>query len=184
MVSTWALPGLHLFGKAFLLDLSEKRIFGEARIPRHKWTAPKHQIYLKKKSRAGGHQQKRQKRPFCCVLLLYFFGCAVITPDWTWAWFLHLSKLPTLFRGFTSLHLKVSLKSGRVHSPNQLITAGGHTHHSKLKTWRVDSEFLMAEAPPDSQAGFTADDSDLFFTKLLGNKRQSTQQDGSGPTKQ
>lgn len=66
-------------------------------------------------------------------MYFYFFGCAVITPHWTCAWCLHLAKFPTLFRGFIALHLKVSPKSGWVHSPNQLVTPECHTHHNKLQ---------------------------------------------------
>lgn len=76
---------------------------------------------------------KRQKRPVGSVLVLYFSGCAVVVPDWSCAWFLHLAEFPALFRGFISLHLKVSPKPGWVHSPNQLITAECHIHHSKLQ---------------------------------------------------
>lgn len=64
-------------------------------------------------------------------MYFYFFGCAVITPHWTCAWFLHLAKFPALFRGF--IPLKVSPKPGWVHSPNHLVTAEYRTHHSKLQ---------------------------------------------------
>lgn len=49
-----------------------------------------------------------------------------------------------------------------------------HTSQQTTGPVRVDSELLMAEASPDSQTGFAADDSDIFFTKLLENKREST----------
>lgn len=123
-------PCLHLLGEAFLLDLPEKRICGEEQIPRDKWAAPKHQICFNPLQECTSQEAEEACVQCSCFVFLRLCSC------WSWLKLCLISApgwVSALFRGFISLHLKVSPKSGWVHSPNQLITAECHIHHSKLQ---------------------------------------------------
>lgn len=172
VVSTWALPGLTFWGKHFCLTYLKRGFVGKRKFQGTKEQPLNVRSVLIPCSRAP---PKRQKRFVCSILLLCFCGCAVITPDWTSAWFLHLAKLPILSQRLPIPTLKSFTEVRMGPFPQSADNSWmSHTWQQTTRLVRVDSELLMAEASPDLQTGFADDDSDVFFTKVLENKRQST----------